>query len=57
MLKQKQVEKFANALRKEFPEIKLLMQFGSFVSGDFNKRISDVDFSNNKTKIRAIKFK
>jgi len=45
MLKQEEVEKFVNALRKEFPEIKLLMQFGSSVSGVFNKRISDVDLA------------
>ena len=45
MLKQEQVKEFVNALRKKFPEIKLLIQFGSSVSGDFNKRISDVDLA------------
>ncbi len=45
MQKQKEIGKFASALRKKFPEIKLLMQFGSSVSGDFNRRISDVDFA------------
>lgn len=58
MLKQEQVKKFVNALRKKFPEIKLLIQFGSSVSGDFNKRISDVDLaiiSDSKKKEKKIK--
>lgn len=58
MLKQKQVKKFVNALRKGFPEIKLLIQFGSSVSGDFNKRISDVDLAiilSSKKKEKKVK--
>lgn len=58
MLKQKQVEKFVNALRKEFPEIRMLIQFGSSVSGDFNKRISDVDLAiilSSKKKEKKVK--
>lgn len=45
MLKEKGVKRFVNALKKEFSEIKLLIQFGSSVSGDFNRRISDVDLA------------
>jgi predicted nucleotidyltransferase len=58
MLKQEQVKKFVNTLRKKFPEIKLLIQFGSSVSGDFNKRISDVDLAiilSSKKKEKKIK--
>ena len=58
MLKEKEIKRFVNALRKKFPDIELLIQFGSSISGDFNKRISDVDLAviiKSKKKEKKIK--
>jgi len=45
MLKQKEVENLVEKLVKKFSKIKTIIQFGSSVSGDYNKDFSDVDLA------------
>ncbi|MFH1210107.1 MAG: nucleotidyltransferase domain-containing protein [archaeon] len=45
MLNQKEINDLSEGLIKRFSDIKLIIQFGSSVSGDYNKDISDVDLA------------
>lgn len=45
MLEQKDINKLIDTLSKNFPGIRVIIQFGSSSSGDYNKEISDIDLA------------